>query len=139
MIALDLVVAERFRFLCGEELPVDFAEWQRASKHILKITRAAQDLKPEDEQFITDMDNGCWGQQAFDHWCLGEDLCPAKCGGRPETALPKMQSAVRLSVDKPTTTPLTARWEGVDAFTAKLYRARRQHDVWLETHRRVWP
>ena len=91
LIALDAVVAERFRFYAVKSLPVDFAEWQRTTKHILKITRVAQDLKPEDEQFITDMDSGDWNQLDFDHWCLGVDLCPAECGGRPDTALPKMQ------------------------------------------------
>jgi len=36
-------------------------------------------------------------------------------------------------------TPLKYRWKGVDVFLAKLYRAMRQHQTWVFTHRIFWP
>ena len=56
--SIERVVAERFRFYAVKELPSEFTEWQRKSKHVLVLTRAALDLTPEKELYITDMDNG---------------------------------------------------------------------------------
>ena len=132
------LVGQRFRFMPVHVLPTNFDAWQAKTAHILKLTRPALDLTPMDEEFIMAIDNGDWDDALIYHWCLGP-TCQANCGGVPDEAKRLMVDAIALSIGAPTETPLTYRWKGVEKFAAKLYRGRRQHDLWLESHKRLWP
>ena len=103
---------------------------------VLKLSRCGRDLTEAQEASILDIDNGDW---KWTHWCLGASLCKAKCGGKPGVAKQLMVDAAELASGKLPATPLEYRWKGVEQFMGVMYRARRQHDILLGTHRMIWP
>ena len=118
---------------------MDFAEWRKKARHVVTLTLIARDVDGPSVEFIVVIDNGDWDDLLWTHWCLGPDLCEANCGGSEEQAADMMVIAAKLSVGQPAPTPFRYRWKGVEQFVAKLYRARRQHDPWIQTHEQLFP
>ena len=87
-------------------------EWPNQLQLIQAESRGARDLSEADECYICSIDNGPWGSELFEHWCLGP-RCEAKCGGNFSVAKDMMVQSTELSVDKPTSPPLVQRWKGV--------------------------
>ena len=106
---------------------------------VLKLSRCGRDLTEAQAASILDIDNGDWNGAKWTHWCLGASLCKAKCGGKPGVAKHLMVDAAELASGKLPATPLEYRWKGVEQFMGVMYRARRQHDILLGTHRMIWP
>jgi hypothetical protein len=138
MICKELV-KKRFLFFPVAELQAEAPRWEAHARHILRVTRGARDLTPEDEDFIVHIDNGCWANKSWEHYCLGPERCLAMCGGDPAKALQLMLDAQELSIGGPPQAPLKYRWKGVEQFASKLYRAHRQHNLWIDSHRALWP
>ena len=132
------IVEDKFQFHPVAEYPYDFEAWQAKTATILRLSRPAMDLTPDDEAYIMAIDNGDWDQEYFDHWCRGERFCKV-CKGNPDVAKAAMVTGVLLVNGQCGKTPLGYRWKGVEAFACKLYRGMRQHKIWLFSHRMLYP
>ena len=96
LVILKARVRDKFRFRPVSEYPIDFRAWQAKAAQILRLSRPAMDLRPEDETFIMSIDNGDWDAEFFDHWCLGASYCEV-CNGDPDAAEELMVIAAELS------------------------------------------
>ena len=129
-------VKSKFDFVPVSEYPPDFPAWKNKAATILRLSRPALDLKPEDEEFVMNIDNGDWDAASWSHFCLGSSCM---CGGDPAKALDLMLTAAELSCGTCAKTPLSYRWKGMEAFARKLYRGMRQHKLCLFSHLLLFP
>ena len=133
---LDEAVVDNFVFEPVPAMPEESHVWRTNALNVLRNSRPCLDLTPEDELFIVSVDNGNWDDDQWKHLCVGPSCI---CKGSRHFALQLMKRAARLSVGHMDPTPLEYRRKGVERFTAKVFRGRRQHDVYLKVHQRIWP
>ena len=133
---IDSVVADNFKFEAVASMPSESAAWRAKAKFVLRSTRACMDLSEAQEDLILSIDNSDWDSPEWRHFCVGS-ACP--CGCSEVEALKLMKMSAKLSVGRVESTPLAYRWKGIERFAAKLYRGRRQHDLYLQTHLKIFP
>ena len=61
--AIEDIVVATYEYKQVLTLPDEAAEWQRKSASILRLSRPARDLTPEQEQMILAVDNGDWNTE----------------------------------------------------------------------------
>jgi len=138
--AIRTIVGKRFRFTPVNEFSDASIVHQAAARCVLHKSRPAGDLNHADENYILAIDNSNWDDSEFwEHLCLGPKRCAAQCGGKPERALQIMISAALLSAAAFPSAPLEYRWKGVEAFSMKVWRGQKQHNVLKESHSMLWP
>ena len=74
--AFDVLFQESFQYRQVDVLPDEAQRWHEEAKHILLISRTANDLLPEAEAVILQYLNGNWQLQDISRWCIPG--CP--CG-----------------------------------------------------------
>ena len=141
---IESIVSDNFVFQAVAELPAEAEHWRRSTSNVLRASRAGRDLTESDELEIMSIDNGDWDAKQWVHWCLGPQRCRAGpdqsgCGGCPQTAKRFMIAAAKKASGTMKPTPASYRWKGMEEFIAVMYRSRRQHDILLDTHLRIWP
>ena len=134
--AIDSVIEHKFIYDAVAEMPEESIAWRSKAAFILRSTRACMDLTPEQEELIMSVDNSNWDNAEWRHLCTGPGCV---CGGSEAEALRLMKMCAKLSVGHMESTPLAFRWKGMEKFGAKMYRGRRQHDLYYHAHLLVFP
>ncbi len=134
--SIDAVVAALFEYSRVEALPAASEAWAREHAHVLRHSRAAQDLRDDDVQAILDFDNGNWREQSWTHWCVA---CAGTCcephlqvsAGRAMTEAAKRRKYVAIcSLQGGLLVPVLYRWKKFEKAQAWICRGRNQHGSW---------
>ena len=113
--------------------PPGFEQWQATNLASLRLTRASQDLSPEQEVEICRYHNGPWDGVPICHYCLPN--CPR--GGTRPLARRKTLAAVASSTGPVCPLAVEYRWKRQLEACAVMLRSRLQCDMGPRVLRRI--
>lgn len=123
--ALDVVVAEKFKYRAVVRLPPECVAWNSRARARLTTTMVARDLNETEVDQILAFDNGDWDSHDLWHFCVPS----CECAGREAAALAKAQQVARISLGSGMPVPLLYRFKHMEQAGAWVYRARTQHGI----------